>query len=707
MTAAATIALVGHPNTGKTTLFNRLTGRRARVANYPGITVERLSAPVALPGEPAPVAELHDVPGSYSLVARSPEEQIAIDVVLGRHGNPRPDLVVQVVDATALERNLYLTLQLRELGCPMVVALNMIDAATSLGMSVDAGALAARLGVPVIPVSAARGEGLDALRAAMTAALAGPDPDPLWTWQPSAALDTDLDAVEARLDDAEGLAPSTRRALALWALMSVDTDDELRAIPGGLRLAVLARQRTARDTGRDLDLEPIAARYAWIDAQTAVVVQRPEVRVRASDRIDAVLVHPVWGIATFFGLMFLVFQSLFAWADPAIGLIETAMGAAADAARAGLGDGVLADFVADGLIGGVGSVVVFLPQIMLLFLFIGLMEDTGYMSRAALVMDRVMRRVGLHGRAFVPMLSGYACAVPAVMATRTMERRRDRFLTMMAVPLTTCSARLPVYTLIIAALFPATDVLGVFPLQGLMMLALYVLGTVTALVAAAVIGRTVLKGRAEPLLMELPPYRRPDPRSLWRLVWGRSRLFLKEAGTVILTCTIVLWALLYFPRQPVDPDASRALAEAAESMQLRESYAGTVGRALEPVIAPLGFDWKIGVGLLGAFAAREVFVSTMGVVYGVGGEVDESSGTLRAKIRAETHADGRPVYTPLVGLSLLVFFAFACQCMSTVAAVKRETGGYRWPIFLFVYMTALAWVSALLVYQGGRLLGFT
>jgi ferrous iron transport protein B len=350
------------------------------------------------------------------------------------------------------------------------------------------------------------------------------------------------------------------------------------------------------------------------------------------------------------------------------------------------------------------------------------MEDSGYMARVAYLMDRIMKSMNLHGRAFVPMMSGFACAVPAILATRTMERQRDRLLTMMVVPLMTCSARLPVYTLVIAALFPAGHVLGIFPVQGLMMIAMYLFSVVTALAAAWVLARRLrpLRAKRLPFVIELPPYRVPRLHDVVRMMWERTSYFLREAGTVILACTIALWALLSFPRQTesdqvydariaaaASPDEVAALEHQRDAERLRRSYGGRLGHAIEPAIAPLGFDWKIGVGIIGAFAAREVFISTMGVVYSAGDDVDETSDTLRQRIRAEVRDDGRPVYTPLVGLSLMIFFALACQCMSTLAVVKRETGGYRWPLFLFTYMTVLAWVVSFAVYQGGRLLGFS
>jgi ferrous iron transport protein B len=375
------------------------------------------------------------------------------------------------------------------------------------------------------------------------------------------------------------------------------------------------------------------------------------------------------------------------------------------------------------VIDGVGNVVVFLPQILLLFLFIGLLEDSGYMARVAYLMDRALRAVGLHGRAFVPMMSGFACAVPAIMATRTMERRRDRLLTMLVIPLMSCSARLPVYTLIIGALFPPSSIFGFVPVQGLLMVAMYLFSTVTALVAAAVLGRTLVRGRSVPLILELPPYRWPGIRSVLTMMWLRARAFLAEAGTVILAFTILMWLLLSYPKlepapetaQP-DPPAAASVSVAPgnagvdatpsfEARQLEQSFGGRLGKTLEPVLAPLGFDWKIGVGIVGAFAAREVFVSVMGLVYGLG-DVGDDDAPLRERMRAEMRADGQPVYTPLVGLSLMVFFALACQCMSTLAVVRRETQSWRWPGFLFAYMTGLAWVMSFAVYQLGRVLGF-
>jgi ferrous iron transport protein B len=723
------VAIAGNPNTGKTTLFNRLTGSDRKVGNYPGVTVERHSGRLKLAGGRA--VELVDVPGTYSLSARSREEEIAIQAVAGLAPFDPPDLCVIVVDATQLSRNLYMVLQVLELDVPVVVALNMTDMLEARGEVIDVERMRSELGLPVVAVSALHGTGFDELSREIERVLATPSIGrPGARWSPDTPeLLADIEAVSARIprEWVRGNA-SRERALALWALLSLEEHDELAGIPPDLRAAVTERRKLAAESNRHIDLEVIRGRYRWIDARidTLRKCTRP-VAKSLSESIDAVLLNPVFGFAIFLVLMGIVFQSLFSWADPAMRFVESMFDGLAGIVRDVLPAGLFQDFVTDGVIAGVGSIVVFLPQILLLFLFIGVLEDSGYMARVAFLMDRIMRSLGLHGRAFVPMLSGYACAVPAILATRTMERQRDRTLTMMVIPLMTCSARLPVYTLIIGALFPAALAFGFVPTQGLLMVGMYLFSTLTALIAAAVLSRTLFKGPRIPLILEMPPYRFPHWPSVLRMMLQRTKAFLVTAGSLILLISVVLWALLTFPR---DPSLARRIADAQAAIAtqnlpedrmaekqaevetelrgeaLRSSYAGRLGHAIEPLIEPLGFDWKIGVGIVGAFAAREVFVSTMGVVYGVGDEVDEGSTTLRAKIRAEERADGRPVYTPLVGLSLMVFFALACQCMSTLAAVYRETQSWRWPLFLFAYMTVLAWVASFIVYQGGRALGF-
>jgi ferrous iron transport protein B len=697
------VVVVGNPNVGKTTLFNELTRQQAPVGNYPGVTVERRTGRLIETRDPEGAdVELVDVPGAYSLSARSAEEQIAINAVLGFGENEKPDLCVVVLDAGQLVRNLYLLVQILELEVPAVVALNMIDEVAQNPPRPDA--LSRLFGVPCVATSGRTLAGIPELAESVRRALSSP-PRPSLAIPYPASLRADVDRVADALPASWRKNVERDRALARWALTSIDEDDELD-VPPPLRERVLDVRRAA--AGRDLDAELIGARYAYLDEHAPSLFARgvdaPPERA-LSERLDRVLIHPVYGFGIFLAVMMVLFQSLFTWADPAIRLIERAMSALSVFAGAHLPAGFFRDLVVEGVIGGVGNVIVFVPQILLLFFFVGLLEDSGYMARVAYLMDRVMRALGLHGRAFVPMLSGFACAIPAILATRTMERRRDRLLTMMVVPLMTCSARLPVYTLIIAALFPPTHVFGWVPLQGLLMVGMYLFATSMALLVAWVLGRTAIRGRNVPLILELPPYRMPKLGATLKMMGERVTVFLTEAGTVILACTVALWVLLSHPK----PDAVDTTLPPAVAAQraLEASYGGQIGKAVEPALRPLGFDWKIDVGLIGAFAAREVFVSTMGVVYGAGDVDKDDPAPLRDRMRAETRPDGRPAYSPLTGLSLMVFFAIACQCMSTLATVRRETKTLRWPAFLFAYTGVLAWTASFLVYQGGRLLGFS
>lgn len=696
------VALIGNPNTGKSTLFNALTGMHQRVGNYSGVTVERVEGRYRDDAGPVTVI---DLPGTYSLSAASPDEEIALAVLTGHApGLARPDVAVVVADAANLERNLFLASQVLELGLPTVVALNQVDAAEAAGLQVDAIELTLELGAPVVPTVATRGQGLDVLKSAVRKAAGLPLPERRFDLPPEAAAA--LRPVEQRLTDA-GFNPSAAAMEALRLLAVREVGLHLAGVPG-LQPAVDAARAEVEAAGLVPTSLEAEARYGWI----AEVVERSVRRVGGggktfTDRVDAVVLHRVGGPLIFVGLMALVFQAIFAWAEPLIGFVEGMFGALGASVGAALPAGDLQSLVVDGVIAGVGSVLVFLPQIVILFLFIGILEDTGYMARAAFIMDRFMRSVGLHGRSFIPMLSGYACAVPGIMATRTIESRKDRLATIMVLPLMSCSARIPIYTLLIGTFIPPIAVAGIFNLQGVTLLAMYLLGTVTALLVASIFKRTLLKGQARPLIMELPPYRLPRVKSLTLSVGHRASLFLKKAGTIILSLSILLWALATYPRTEPAPGMSD---QQAQESQLANSVLGRAGHAVEPVVAPLGYDWKIGVGILSSFAAREVFVATMGTIYGVGSDANEESANLRDQLRAETHENGAPVYTPLVAVGLMVFYVFAMMCMSTAAVVVRETGGgwtgLRWAGFQFAWMLTLAYVSALLVYQGGRLLGW-
>ena len=638
-----TIALAGNPNAGKTSLFNSLTGLRQKVANYPGVTVESKSGLWSL--SPAlPPARVIDLPGLYSLDATSLDEEIARDILLGRAASiATPDVIVVVVDATNLIRNLYLASQLIDTGQRVVIALTMFDRAERSRLKIDAQKLAGALGVAVVPVVAKRRRGLAELSKAVLAAMTQPAP-------------------------------------AVRSVESSKVSD------------------TASRHSR------LIKRYAFIERVVSDAVETGDYgRANLSEKIDRVVTHRIFGPLILLVVMLLVFQTIFSWASLPMNLIDQVFSALADGARNHLPAGILTDLLADGIIAGVGGVLAFLPQILLLFFFISILEDSGYMARAAFLTDRIMRAVGLHGKAFVPLLSSFACAVPGIMATRTIENPKDRVATIMIAPFMSCSARLPVYTLMIAAFFSGRKVLGVISVGALIILGMYLLGIAVAVVVAWIMKRTILKAPAPPFVMELPPYRVPSLSNVGHALFSRSTVFLKRAGTVILAISILLWALVAFPRSG---GLSTGAADAA-SVQVQNSFAGRAGRLIEPAIRPLGFDWKIGIGLISSFAARETIISTLSIVYNVGDDSDTKSSSLVEALRNAKRADGSLVWTPLTGLSLMIFFLLACQCMSTVAIVRRETNSWRWPAFMVAYMLTLAYVASLVTYQGGHLLGFS
>jgi len=715
------IAIAGGPNCGKSTLFNKLTGLRQKVANYPGVTVEKKAGFVPLPS--GRTVEVLDLPGTYSLRPGSPDEVVVRDVLLGvQASTPLPDLTLLVLDSTCLDRQLYLCMQLIEIGRPVVIALNMTDTAKEEGLEVDAALLARAFGAPVIPISGRTGSGMRELLLAMDREVAPPRAVTRTLPEP---LRLAAERLSLMLPVTGPLASLSRFHVAMALLLDEGEDDSLmRAVPLPLRREVLSlRARLDEEIPEWRSHEPIG-HYRTIEdlIRRATLRLKPETSVR--ERIDRVLTHRVLGPILFAALMAVIFQSMFLWATPIMNAIDAGVNALGRVLAPLLPAGPIRSLVVDGAIAGVGAVVTFVPQIAILFLFIALMEDSGYLARAAFIMDRLMRGVGLSGRAFIPLLSSFACAIPGIMATRTIDNRRDRLTTILIAPFMSCSARLPVYALLIGAFIPNRMVLGFLSLPGLVLFSLYMMGILAAVLVAWVLKRTALRGPRPLYVMELPPYRVPSWRSVILTVRDRAGLFVQKAGTVILAVSIVLWFLASYPKNAeVKPLEKRLEAvehaaptkarnvEAAQiqnqiaGVSLRDSFAGRAGRLIEPAIAPLGFDWKIGIALLSSFAAREVMVSTMATVHNLG-DADQTSVSLREKLRhAENPRTGERAYSPLMAVSLMVFFVLACQCMSTVAVVRRETNSWRWPIFMVLMMNALAWIASFAVFQGGKALG--
>jgi ferrous iron transport protein B len=709
-----TIAVVGNPNTGKSTLFNNLTGLRQKTANYPGVTVERHTGTIHLDqGE----VTLIDLPGAYSLAAHSPDEMVSADVLLGRIEDvPLPSAILVVVDSTNLRRNLFMATQILELNLPVVVALNMIDLATKRGISIDSERLSNELKVPVVPMIAGDATCTAHLKKELQEQLnqtaterntlvpeVRQQAEKLLAAQKNTQSTITCFDLERAIIDAGGAAET--RWLNSSSTHSIATLQSVRSelAPAGTVAALEARSR-----------------YAWIDKLVRQIETRSTRKSPIIDLIDRATSHSLIGTFLFLAIMATVFQAVFSWAGPIMDAIDGLTAALATMVNSYLPEGALASLITDGIIAGVGSVVIFLPQIIILFAFIIFLEDSGYMARAAFLMDRLMRACGLSGQSFIPMLSSFACAVPGIMATRVIPNPRDRLVTMIAAPFMTCSARLPVYALLIAAFVPDRSLLGIFNLQGLVLFGLYMLGIVGGILTALMMKRFVLKGPTPPFLIEIPAYRLPNLKSMAIKLLDRGKIFLRRAGTVIFTVALVIWALVYFPRPELllndyetqriaiidsvsDPAMAAqqiaAIDHAESAAVLEQSYLGRAGRTVQPLFAPLGWDWKITAGVIASFPAREVVVAVLGTIYAVGDNVDETDTRLMQRLRNARDADGNKVFTTGVAVGLMIFYAFCLQCMATVAIMRRETNGWKWPIAAWCYMTGLGYFGALLAYQ--------
>ncbi len=772
------VALVGNPNTGKSTLFNALSGSRQRVGNYPGVTVEKKTGRLEIDGRPF---TLIDLPGTYSLAPRSPDEMVTVDVLLGREAEtPSPDAVLCIVDASNLERNLYLVSQVLELGLPTVIALNMTDVAAEKGITLDVAQLQTQLNLPVVPLQANRGKGLPELRAAIAAAVhAGPPQVANPLPEKFQAEVTALGQLSAAHSDPplprfllERLLLDTSGYLAQANLAGV-TPELLAAIPA-------ARQRL-QAAGIPVPGVEAASRYQWAASVLKGAMQRPkERRKNSSDAVDRVLTHWFSGTIVFVLVMLAIFQAVTWIGEPAGTVIDWFTGLLKAGVVAVVPEGALRSLLERGVIDGVGGVFVFVPQIALLFLFIALLEDCGYMARAAYLMDRVMVRVGLSGKSFIPLLSSFACAIPGILAARVIENRRDRMVTLLVAPLMSCSARLPVYQLMGAAFLPDKSFLfGLLHLRALAIVGMYFLGIVVATLVAWILKRTYFRGPTPPFVMELPTYKWPGIGTVTHRVGEQSWSFVKRAGTLILAVSIVVWALAYYPHRDADLDPAllaeqqqietklaalppEEVAAAEEKLSAEEpsedqlpttspidaptpsdspaeskpseplptsdagvlltqlqdvnnriagahlenSFLGQMGHAVEPAVKPLGWDWRLGCAAIASFPAREVIVATLGIIYNLGEDEDESSPVLRDTLRNATwKGTDRPIFTIPVALSVMVFFALCAQCAATLVVINKEAGHWGWSLFSFVYMTALAYIGALVTYQLGTWIG--
>lgn len=695
------IALAGNPNSGKSSLFNQLTGLNQKIGNFPGVTVEKKSGFCQLPD--GSTAELIDLPGIYSIYPRSRDEQIVSEFLLDHRSPTTPDKVVVIVDATNLKRGLLLATQIVDVGLPTILVLNMMDLAAKAGINYDLKELSRKLGIPVVPINARRGTGIEELKKQLAV------------------------PVEASTHQIFPIAQETKAPVSeLRRQLGVDNDYEAYLFleqPGSIRFLPPEKQQLVNEIRTRFQFFPgkfqgaeTIHRYSFIQDLLNEITLHKDIDAswkKHSNTLDRILTHKAWGYVIFFLILFLIFQSIFAWATAPMDLIDTVFASLSTYVKEIFPAGPLTNLLADGIIPGIGGIVIFVPQIAILFAFISILEESGYMARVVFLMDKVMRKFGLNGKSVVPLMSGVACAIPAIMATRTIDNWKERTITILVTPLMSCSARLPVFTILIALIIPERTVGGFFNLQGLALMGLYVLGFVAALASAYVMKLLINLKERSYLIMELPPYRIPKWSNVGYTLVEKTKAFVFEAGKIIMAISIILWVLAsYGPsdemeraRETVMQEYSGKLSEQEiedriAAYQLEHSYAGMIGKAIEPLIKPLGYDWKIGIALITSFAAREVFVGTMATIYSIGSVGGDDEATIKSKLKSEINPDtGGPRFTFAVGLSLLIFYTFAMQCMSTLAVVYRETKGWKWPLIQLTYMTLLAYLSALLIYQ--------
>lgn len=692
------ISLVGNPNSGKTTLFNLLTGLNQRTGNFPGVTVDKKSGNIKL--DNGKVAEVTDLPGTYSIYPKTLDERIVLDVLLNTNHAQHPDLIVIVADASNLKRNLLLFTQIRDLGIPCILALNMMDVALRRNLKIDIRGLSIDLGVKIIPTNSRSGDGVESLKKAFTQKLLVPK-KPFYDFEKLAIESTKSIKAKFNLESdyrAYQFAQQSKRL----SFLSESEKTSIEAIKKENNFYQIPTQ-TQETLGRYAQIFDITEKNVKSQSDTSSIINQ---------KIDYFTTHKVFGYAIFLAILTLIFQAVFAWSEGAMDGIESGIGWFGSWVSQTLPQGVLNNLVTDGIIAGLAGVLVFIPQIAILFGFIALLEESGYMSRAVFLMDKLMKPFGLSGKSVVPLVSGMACAIPAIMATRTIENWKDRLITIFVTPFMSCSARLPVYTLLIALVIPDEQFLGVFNLQGFVLTALYLLGFIAAILSAWVLKLILTTKERSYFIMELPSYKLPKLKNVGLTMFEKSKTFVIEAGKVILAISIILWVLASYGFNENFKNAERIVTEEHQELvgteefevklnayKLEHSMAGTFGKLIEPAIAPLGYDWKIGIALITSFAAREVFVGTMSTIYSIGA-ADDDEATIKEMLSREVNPKtGEALYTPALGLSLMVFYAFAMQCMSTVAIVYRETKGWRWPIIQMVYMTVVAYLAAWVTFQ--------